>query len=422
MSTPAVVLELIGQAVLPALGEPSGSIAVDRLARDVWAAWARERDFAGRTEDLQSLIAAPAADLPALVAAAVRRLLPGRAGPGHAALTRYLAVLPPLLRQTGGCLSQADDLLRWLPPRLPRFQAGDRPACVGDRELLALLRITPAAECWLARNPRFPALPAVLLAFFADRAGAERALAWREQLLAGGEAAGLLDVQHSFLEAESPCLQLAAPPGEMLTETVREPSRQHGRLFRCLVEIVAGLHRRRPAVTLGRLEAADVFVQRVADEERPVLTVLAGEPVDPRQDVFALGRIGQQLLGTEEEALASLLAECVAADPLQRPADAAALLDRLGPLLPAPVVVAAPAVVTRPAEELDGRTRWRSRRGSEVWKVLDSLQKAEPELSKLLTNSAGMKLALVPAGTFAMGSPPGEVGRATTRGRSTRWF
>jgi formylglycine-generating enzyme required for sulfatase activity len=51
-----------------------------------------------------------------------------------------------------------------------------------------------------------------------------------------------------------------------------------------------------------------------------------------------------------------------------------------------------------------------------MWKVLATLQKAEPEQAKLVTNTIGMKLALVPAGTFLMGSPTEEVGRRDNEG------
>ncbi len=43
--------------------------------------------------------------------------------------------------------------------------------------------------------------------------------------------------------------------------------------------------------------------------------------------------------------------------------------------------------------------------------LFDILQTAEPVLEKLLTNSIGMKLVLVPPGTFLMGAPESETGR-----------
>ena len=69
------------------------------------------------------------------------------------------------------------------------------------------------------------------------------------------------------------------------------PSGQHGPLFRDLVEIVAGLHSRRPIVTLGRLDPAEVFLRREADPWRPLLLVLETDPIDARQDVLALARL-----------------------------------------------------------------------------------------------------------------------------------
>src|SRR5262245_12363030 len=85
------------------------------------------------------------------------------------------------------------------PPRVPAFQAGDRPPGVGDRELVEPIRVAGEAECWLAKNPRLPDRPAVVLAFFGAR---EEAL----RLLATGASA----IEHTFLDNDRPCLQFAS--------------------------------------------------------------------------------------------------------------------------------------------------------------------------------------------------------------------
>jgi formylglycine-generating enzyme required for sulfatase activity len=281
MSPPVVVLEAIGQALLPLLAAPGPSVDTRRLARDVWGSLSEDRA-------LDTLAALDPAGTPAAVAEAVRRLLPGQQEAIHLSLSRYLGVLPTLLRRGGSLKSDnAEALLRWLPPRLPAFQAGDRPPGVGDRTLVEPVRVTAEAECWLATNPHLPDHPAVVLAFFGSRDEAQRLL--------GPSKAG---IEHTFLDGEHPCLQFAS------------------------------------------VEAMNAW------------------------------------LGGEAEKSS-----------------------RAAPPAPEPP-----------------HTRPRPRKGADVWKVLDALQKAEPERPKLLTNSVGMRFVLVPATTFRMGSPPDEPGRRDNEG------
>ena len=65
---------------------------------------------------------------------------------------------------------------------------------------------------------------------------------------------------------------------------------------------------------------------------------------------------------------------------------------------------------TIPPEHPERPGRPRSR-VSDVRQLLDSLQHAAPERAKFLTNALGIKLLLLPAGTFWMGSPETEPDR-----------
>src|SRR5260370_1328483 len=112
MSSPAVLLELIGQALLPVMASsdpfavaPSPLLIPKELpprARDVWGGWARDRDAAGRQADLAALAGTAADGLAALVADVARRVLPGRPDAAGAALSRYLAAVPALARRLEG--------------------------------------------------------------------------------------------------------------------------------------------------------------------------------------------------------------------------------------------------------------------------------------------------------------------------------
>ncbi|MBY0230530.1 MAG: hypothetical protein K2W96_14695, partial [Gemmataceae bacterium] len=228
MSQASDLLERIGETALPVLGDPGAQVPAARLAREAWGDWVRSHEPEKRPAILAELRALDGPALSSMVGAVVKRLLPGRTGAAQAGLSRYLAALPSLLRWRGGrSLETAEDLSRWLPSALPRFSPGDAPAGVGDRRLVSLIRIDPRGEFWLADNPRLPDRPAVVLAFLDDARFAERLLAWHQRVQRGGPVAALLPPEHTFLNAASPCVQFAPPPGETLAALCREPGAAH---------------------------------------------------------------------------------------------------------------------------------------------------------------------------------------------------
>jgi len=185
---------------------------------------------------------------------------------------------------------------------------------------------------------------------------------------------------------------------------------------------------------------------------------MRGDPPDVRDDVHALGVIWYQLAtgnlaagrpgGTRwaqrladlglSAPMIDLLGACVEEDPNDRPADAGAVADRLAALA-APAPAAAPAVeVTETCPDCGGpmKVRKGSRgtflgcaaypkcRGTrglpaalrEKLKAETPVAPAPADLPKMVTNSIGMRLALVPAGTFLMGSPESELDRGAEEG------
>jgi hypothetical protein len=131
MANPAVLLELIGQAALPALGTTADGRAqvASRLASaNIDPALAR----------------VPADEAARLVEEAVRGLGAGLSGEARAALHRYLAAVPGLLRRA---LAPAD-LASWLPARVPWLAPGGTPPGAGDWRLIEPLRVDPGSEVW----------------------------------------------------------------------------------------------------------------------------------------------------------------------------------------------------------------------------------------------------------------------------------
>src|SRR5688572_17186796 len=189
MAQASELLELIGEAALPVLGEPGGPVPAERLAREVWGTLVRSHDADGRPALLASLRALEGPAVGSTVGAVVKRILPGRTGAAQAGLARFLSALPSLLRhRVGRSLDTAEAMSRWLPSVLPRFAPGDSPQGVGDRRLLSLLRADAGGEFWLADNPRLPDRPPVVLAFL-ESGPAERLLSWHLRVQRGGPVA-----------------------------------------------------------------------------------------------------------------------------------------------------------------------------------------------------------------------------------------
>src|SRR5205823_4643195 len=172
------------------------------------------------------------------------------------------------------------------------------PGGVGDRELVEPVRLTAGVNCWLARNPHLPALSPVLLAFHDDRDRAQAVIDWHRRLQQQGAAlAGVVPLEHTYLDTQPPCLQFAGPGTPALAGALHEPGPQSAWLFRQTVEVLARLHRSAPPLAVGRVEPADVLLG--ASGPRLLVAELPGTatPPTPRDDVGQLGRLGRMLLG-----------------------------------------------------------------------------------------------------------------------------
>lgn len=133
-----------------------GNFAVEvlpEIARDVWAWWAKDRSEAQRKAEVQSLIQATAAEVQRQVEEVVREVAATVPAEKQLQLEIYLNEIPAVARQSlmrpndprGATipahmpLQKADDLLPFLPQRLPRFKPGDHPLVGVDWELVKRL-------------------------------------------------------------------------------------------------------------------------------------------------------------------------------------------------------------------------------------------------------------------------------------------
>ncbi|HYT93674.1 MAG TPA: SUMF1/EgtB/PvdO family nonheme iron enzyme [Gemmataceae bacterium] len=298
-----------------------------------------------------------------------------------------------------------------------------------------------------------------------------------EPLLQPIDRPGVQRLRKVFLDVDPPCLQYDYVEAGDLAALLREWHGQPGgpvpdavvAVIRQLAEALAPLHRMLPPLIHRQLRPACILVARSGDGLACTLTGLGvdtllspeqgatvyrspeqlrGEPADPRDDIYALGVLWYQLLTgslttgrpggstwkrrlTERgmhTGLIDLLEACFEDDPTSRPGDAVVLASRLADLAtPATPATRAAGLahllgpaVSRPTAPVAGTSpptgRLRHGRGASLEDVLGGLEKREQELVKLLTNSIGLKLVLIQAGSFQMGSSPAETGRCEKEG------
>jgi hypothetical protein len=370
MPGPFVLLKCIGKAVLRnALHILGGGVpGLDGLlsvAKDAMSEWREHKAEQERRAELQAVAQAAAQDFRRQVADVVADLAAEQPEQIRQALADYLMQLPAVVRQSlrrpadpAGVtvpaqlsLRQAEDLVPFLPIRLPRFHRGDRPSGIGDWELLELLGLGGFGEVWKARNPHMPADAPVALKFCLDPETAA-ALGNEAALLARvrreGKHPGIVELRHTYLSADPPCLEYEYVEGGDLAGLIQERHQLEGgieppeaaRIMGRLAGILGFTHQLKPPLVHRDLKPANILVQgtrpgamefkiadfgigglatlpdlargtRVASARGQILATVArgsytplyaspqqarGESPDPRDDVYSLGVIWYQLV------------------------------------------------------------------------------------------------------------------------------
>jgi serine/threonine protein kinase len=172
----------------------------------------------------------------------------------------------------------AADVQAFIPSRMPRFAAGDRPPGIGDLQLDELLGTGGFGEVWLAHNPHLPTQQYALKFCLDDRAAtslrAETSLLAR-LMQQGAPHPGVVPLQHTFLSADPPCLAYEYVAGQTLAQLITRWHRDQGgptpqqasRVMLRLAEIVASCHQQSPPIVHRDLKPANILVQSTGDDD-----------------------------------------------------------------------------------------------------------------------------------------------------------
>jgi formylglycine-generating enzyme required for sulfatase activity len=187
-----------------------------------------------------------------------------------AELTDYLFALPVTIRQILRRPSNPDgkttpdklaffkpeEFAVFLPPRTPRFRAGDKPEGLDNWTLTELRGLGQNSEVWRGEDASQPRLSPAALKFVIDSEAQDRVKASTElftQVFDLNDVAGVLPLRSVYLETNPPCLEAPFVYGYDLAGLIFEWKCRYDeakpeaalKLVRRLASIVAKAHERR---------------------------------------------------------------------------------------------------------------------------------------------------------------------------------
>jgi serine/threonine protein kinase len=366
-----VLFRCIGQAICAnGLKALAGLVPLGGVVYDIAENACQRLHEEGQDEQIRALVEAaaqaPIEEIKEEAAEVAREVAADQPVEVQLKLAAYLQQVPAVIRQslkrptdpTGKSvpvsftIKKAEDLLQFLPSRLPRFQPGDRVAGLGDWELVDLLGVGGFGEVWKARHVYFDGIAPVALKFCLDGTARDRLLkheaAVLNQVMRQGRHAGIVPLLDAALSTDPPCLKYEYIEGGDLTGLVRDWQQGTAgarwematKVILQIAQVVGYAHRLSPPIVHRDLKPANVLVQRstlgdyvlrVTDfgiggvaalpalrEARQGTTTrgdligtalrgshtplyaspqqMRGEAPDPRDDVHALGVMWYQLL------------------------------------------------------------------------------------------------------------------------------
>ena len=267
---------------------PMGGELYD-IACDAWSDYRDENRDADLRVEIQALAQASPAEVRHAAEGLAREVASHQPPEVQAALATYLSQVPAAVRQslrrptdpTGTTvpgawpLSKPQDLLPFLPARLPRFKPGDRPPGVGDWELVELLGVGGFGEVWKARHATLASRKPVALKFCLD-AGAAAALRNEarllDRLMEHGTHPGIVPLLQTYLHADPPCLEYELVEGGDLAGFIQELAAHGGEapqfggeIISRMAEAVGFAHRLTPPIVHRDPKPANILVQREPD-------------------------------------------------------------------------------------------------------------------------------------------------------------
>jgi formylglycine-generating enzyme required for sulfatase activity len=345
-----------------ALEGPAPFGAVADIAAGIFQEYRDDSSGAALRGDLEALARADQAGIRQAAEETASREAAGRSDRVCRSLAAYLAQVPAAVRQllrrpadpSGTTLPAAlcprvpQELVKFLPVRLPRFQPGDRP--LGGWELVELLGQGSFGEVWKARHGTGDRQQLAALKFCLDPRAAHRLRSEPavqdelERVRRQSTGAPLVPLLEVHPQANPPCLVYEYVEGSDLAGLIRERQAE-GRLgpeqalqiMQELARALALAHRLDPPLVHGNLKVRNVLVRRgsddglslqvgdfgcggalfrrpfpeqvrgrplrgrhrpFADRGSPLILPFYPEPVEgpgPRDDVYALGTIWYQL-------------------------------------------------------------------------------------------------------------------------------
>jgi serine/threonine protein kinase len=272
---------------------PFGEVIYD-VARDVLERFRHRSEEEDLRESLEGAVQAAVVEVKEEARVVAHEVAAGQPPEIELRLADYLTQVPALIRQSfkrpGDAqgrslpgrlvLERPEDLLSFLPARLPRFKPGDCPAGIGDWELVELLGVGGFGEVWKARHRFFDGIAPVALKFCLDPEAKDRLLKHEagvlNQVMRHGRHPGIVPLLDAALGADPPCLKYEYIEGGDLSGLLREwgdvsPAERGLRATRVvaqLAHIVGGAHRLSPPIVHRDLKPANILLKAHASPSR----------------------------------------------------------------------------------------------------------------------------------------------------------
>lgn len=437
---------------------------------------------------------APQATVDLEIQDAISAVVGGRSDINRAALTAFLEIVQPSARQalrrpgdpTGVSvpeelrLEKPEDWLIFLPERLTRFQVDEKLASYDNWLLHELRGFGPYSNAWMAGGESDSVSEPALLKFIRDPRAAmdfARFEAHFRRVLDLKPIGGLVPLRTVYLLADPPCLHYSFVHSYDVGGLIRDwrwrnerPKPDQASVIIKRVARVAGhLHALGPPVVHRGLKPSNLLIHPTAEGKVTVWVSdigwgeisaslamerteqvdamrqarrgslatryaspqqLAGEPPDPRDDVYAMGAIWYQLLKRDATAVVPdhfewvhefrkyglsdghvhLLAACLDPDRDARPANGFTLAAQIDAHFSKPpdqgsktFPLKGSSLSIKLPESLRGDRR--------IGAIID-----EHRTPARVKNSIGMEFARIGPGSFEMGSPEEEKGRQRWEG------